>query len=594
MKAKSDNQSATQDAHSSVASIVVFGVVVALLMIKVLWGYWNRDLTSGDTSYYFQSAALWHAAKKVNIVWSPLYTAYYGSWLRVSENAAVATLLHRVGLIVVSTALVAWLGWRTLPRLFALFLVCWWIALPIHYDTLYEVHLFGAIPVIVLALVALTAGDKWRLPLLLGLALITTILIRNEFVLAVGIFLAVGVVRLLRGWRGLSTGDLRRATLRHAVVLLAFGVTVALFCSASYIKGREIKAVLDNKHSLNMCQVYAFGYQQRHPDWSKDPWTECSSLMQEKFGLPQPSLQQMLVTNPREVAEHFRWNLSLTRAGLEVLLFNATSSKVNPDYAPVRFVPVLPSVLLGFSVLIIALTAMLAYRNKPERYVGICNDIARLAPVLFAVLVMSLAVILTQRPRPSYLLGAGILYVWLLLAYVAAVTDKYKALQSHLTFAGIALILLWIVPSYQSLQLPSKGSALKSIYNALIPNQTTLCRGSGKIALEDYAGEISSYVCSPRSLDLENRHGPQVMPIGTLGADAFAQPGDFAAALDAAEVTAVVIDPFLIPKHPALQSCSGLRDGFIKHGWEELSYSLQDDGRCIAAYTKDKEKNRHE
>jgi len=571
--------------------MVMFGVIIVLLMTKVLWGYWDRDLTYGDTAGYFCSAVFWHASKKVNIVWSPLYTAYYGSWLAVSENAAVATLLHRLGLIIMSTVLVAWLGCRTLPRLFALFLACWWIALPIHYDTLFEVHLFGAIPVIVLALVAVIAGNKWRLPLLLGVALITTILIRNEFVLAVGIFLALGVVRLLRGWRGLSAGDLRSATLRHVVVLLAVGATIGLFYSASFIKGRVIKALLDDRHTLNMCQVYAVGYQQRHPDWSKDPWTECSSLMQEKFGLPRPSLEQMLMANPREVVEHFWWNLSLTRAGLEVLLFNATSSKTNPDYSPVRVVPVLPSVLLGLSVLTIAIGTILVYRNKPAEYIGVRGDVANLGPVLLAVLVMSLAVILTQRPRPSYLLGAGILCVWLLLAYVAAVTDKYRAVHSRLAFVGIALILLCILPSYKSLASPVRNPTLKLIYNTLIPNQTTLCRESGKIALGEYASEISNYLCSPHWSHLGLGPGPQVVPIATLGADAFAQPNNFAASLDAEGVTAVVIDPFLIPKHPGLQSCSALRDGLIKQGWEQLSYSLQDDGRCIAAYVKDNEKS---
>jgi hypothetical protein len=586
-EAKFDDVDRRPAVQSSILWTVVFGVIIILLMTKVLWGYWERDLTYGDTASYFRDAALWHASKMVNIVWSPLYTAYYGSWLGVSENAAVATFLHRLGLIVASTALVAWLGLRTLPKVFALLLVCWWVALPIHYDTLYEVHLFGAIPVIVLALVALTVGEKWRLPLLSGIALAATVLIRNEYVLAVGLFWALGAVHLLRRRRGLAPRELCDATLRHAVVLLAVGIIIAFFYSASYIKGHAIKEASEPKHTLNMCQVYAFGYQQRNPAWTASPWTECSGLMQEKFGMPFPSLRQMIAMNPKEVAEHFLWNLSLTSAGLEVLLFNATTSRINPDYPPVLVVPILPSVLLGISLLIIVIGTTRAYRNKPVAYVGLRNDVAMLAPVLLAVLLMSIAVILTQRPRPSYLLGAGILYVWLALSYVAAVTDKYKTVHSHLTFVAVAVILLLILPSYKSLPLHRQKHAIKLVYNALIAHQARLCRESGRIALGDYVFEVPSYLCSPYSSSRGNRRTVKEISIGSLGMDAFVQPSNFARALDMAGVTAVVIDPYLIPKNPGLQSCPALRDGLLKLGWQQLSYSIQDDGRCIAAYIKD-------
>ena len=567
----------------------VFWIVVVLLTMKVLWGYWDRDLTYGDTSAYFLDAVMWHIEKSVNIVWSPLYTSYFGSWLNISENAAVAVFLHRLGLIVITTALIAWLALRTLPKIFALILTCWWLALPIHYDTLYEVHLFAAIPLILLALAAVMLNEKWRLTILIGIALIATVLIRNEFILAIGVFLMLGVISLIRFRPKFS--ELRSGVFRNAVMLFAVGVVVAFFYSASFIKGHAIKEVSKPKHTLNMCQVYAFGYQQRNPTWQASPWTECSSLMQEKFGAPTPSLYEMMLANPTEVLRHFWWNFSLTKAGLEVLLFNATSSDVNPDYAPVKILPVIPTILLGLSILITIIGTTLIYRNKPAEHAEIRNNIAKLAPVILAALVMTIAVIITQRPRPSYLLGAGMLYMWLVLSCLVAMSYKFKTIYSYSFFLLFSAALLWVTPSYKDLDLPSKHPQIKLLYTELQPNQVRLCNENGKIALENYQFEITSYLCSPLPKRLRQPRGKksvQTFSIASLNSASFDNPINFVNALEAAGVTAAVVDPFLIPNHPNLQSCSSIRDAFLKNGWEQLSYLVQEDSRCVTSYVKEK------
>lgn len=569
----------------------IFAVATVLLMTKVLWGYWERDLSYGDTSYYFQNAAIWHDSKAVNLVWSPLYTSYYGYWLSVSENAVVATILHRIGLILVSTGLVAWLAFRTLPKIFALFLVSWWIALPIHYDTLYEVHMFGTLPVIVLALIAHGAGDKWRMPLMLGTAIGATALIRNEFILGVGIFLLISTYELVRYWRTHAVREMRASVFRHLAVLLLVGLSIAFFYSASYIKGQDISKISGPKHTLNMCQVYAFGYQQRNPEWSASPWTDCSSLMQQKFGMGQPSLQQMIMANPKEVAEHFWWNLSLSQAGLEVLLFNATSSTVNPDYTPVPIVRVIPSVLLVLSLFIVAAGTVVVYRGDPIQYSGTRSNIAKLAPILFTVALISFAVILTQRPRPSYLLGAGILFIWLTLAYAAALVSKWKIAHNNLAFLITALLLLLIVPSYKNLSLPSKTSSIKSIYAATFAYHSKICAQPGKIAIARYVTEISNYVCPPHLVSGVRKYGPPVISIASMGKDATLNLSDFGKALDTTGVTTLIVDPSLIQKHPTLRDCAAIRDDLLKRGWEQLSYSAQQNKECIAVFTKDRGTN---
>lgn len=570
---------------NSPSRTIVFTIFVLVLMVKVLWGYWDRDLTFGDTSMYFLDAVRWYQAGQVNFVWSPLYTAYYGSWLGITEDAAAATLLHRIGLIIISTILVAWLGLLTLPRLLALLLTIWWIALPIHYDTLYEVHLFGTLPILIMAVIAFRADKTWRMPLLIGVALSTTVLIRNEYSIALVVFITLASINFARQRHQLSIPILRTSGLRYGIVLLAVGVLIAYFYSASHIKGNAIKEASKPKHTLNMCQVYAFGYKQRNPSWTQSPWTECSNLMQEKFGASHPSLLEMTKVNPREVAEHFLWNLSLTPAGLEVLLFNVTSSKHNPDYAPVFFIPVLPRLLLVLSLVVGVAGTILIYRNRPDRFADIRATLGRIAPVLLASVVMALAVILTQRPRPSYLMGVGILYIWLLLVYLSILSTVSKKLDNSRIFWAVAAVLLLVVPSYRSLPLNSKLGTLGKTYAELRSQSASLCVAPGLLAIGEYGTNIANYLCAPHESD-PTQAGADIIDFESLPAEAFSRPHSFVTGLEAMGVYAVIIDPYLIQKKPGLNGCHALSYSFQDSGWKQLQYSITEDERCIAAYTR--------
>jgi len=93
---------------------------------------------------------------------------------------------------------------------------------------------------------------------------------------------------------------------------------------------------LKPKHTMNMSQVYAVGYQQRHQEWDKNPMLDCVALMESTFGEPTPSLLEMLRRNPVAVLYHFWWNISLIPSGIQLLLFNASAGAVNPDYFPVQ------------------------------------------------------------------------------------------------------------------------------------------------------------------------------------------------------------------------------------------------------------------
>ena len=573
-----------QPRHSMSGSWCLFVMLVAIFTLKVLWGYWDRDLTFGDTSSYFIHAVEWHKDGQVNIVWSPLYTAYFGSWLNVTDNAVVATFLHRLGLIVFSTGLVAWLGLLTLPRFLALLLVFWWVALPIHYDTLYEVHLFGALPILLMAVISFTINDKWRSPMILGISLVSTFLIRNEYILVVGVLIVISIANLFRKRNHVSLITIKPAEIRYGTVLCTAVLIIAYFYSASYIQGSAIRAVSATKHTLNMCQVYAFGYQQRKPDWKGSPWTECSSLMLAKFGTPMPTLREMIVSNPRAVAEHFIWNLSLTRAGLEVLLFNATSAHDNPDYAPVLVVPVLPSLFLGLTLSICITGVVLVFRKSPPRYAEIREKLIRMSPLLVAAAVMAFAVILTQRPRPSYLLGGAVLYIWVVLMMLSAFSSQLEKFNQSWVLITFVAVLVLIMPTYRSLSLPSKQRSFSAIYNELRPQSQRICQSTGALALNVGGRSMVNYLCFPNRIQDKEERG--IISVASLPVDALSTPKKLVDAVEAEGASAVIIDPFMIIKYPGLKGCSELRDVFLNRGWQQLVYSVVTGERCIAAYIR--------
>src|SRR4029079_9253463 len=81
---------------------ISYAIVIAAA-VKVTWGMWlYRDLTSGDTSAYFVTALSWFRHWQDNILWSPLYTSFYGQMLFATQSAYGATVLHRVIIVILA------------------------------------------------------------------------------------------------------------------------------------------------------------------------------------------------------------------------------------------------------------------------------------------------------------------------------------------------------------------------------------------------------------------------------------------------------------------------------------------------------------
>src|SRR5258708_39863603 len=124
-------------------------MLILLLQSKVIWRIWEiKDITYGDTSSYFETARKWADGFFVDIVWSPLYTAFYGSFLFVTSDPYNATIMHRVIIVLVAAVGVLFVLRQLFPPGLALLGPTWWSILSITYNTLYEVHLLALLPLV--------------------------------------------------------------------------------------------------------------------------------------------------------------------------------------------------------------------------------------------------------------------------------------------------------------------------------------------------------------------------------------------------------------------------------------------------------------
>lgn len=471
----------------------------ALLAVqaRAMWGLWDKDLTAGDTSGYSAFASLWYQHDQVNLAWSPLYTAYYGT-IRglVGGDIVTATLVHRAVIVLVLAVLVLALLRRLLPPAIALLVACWWAVLPITFDSLYEVHLFAALPLLGAVLLLTNEPGPWRRGAALGLLVACTVLVRNEAGLLAGL---LAVAFAIAEWRRRRSG----AGIANRRLLLAFGVPLALAVvlvslgyARSALQGEELRRAFTEKETLNICQVYAANYGQRHPDRIRgSPFTDCHPLMKNVFGSPSPGLLEVWSSNPKAMAAFVAWNVQLLPNGLEVGLFNAAWGDDNPDYVPTTSLKQWYVGLLSLGLLaVVAAGAVRLWRDR-----------APWAPRLHAqrwawfglgaVVLAGLVVIVgLERPRPSYMFA--------LFAAIMAATGlglaalvRGRAVERLVTVAAVALplLLVTLLPRHYGASAPRP---LADLYHRIEPVAQHLSRGL--VVLPGHEGEACLYLAPNR------------------------------------------------------------------------------------------------
>jgi hypothetical protein len=477
-------------------------LLVLLLQLKMVWGIWEyRDLTPGDTSFYFVNAYRWFKDLKCDLAWSPLYTAFYGTFLHVSTDAYVATVLHRLAIICLVTLLFLALLRRFLPAEWALLICAWWAILPVNYNAIYEVHLFAVIPLLLCWLLLSRNPPLWARAAALGLLLAATFLMRNEWIIAFSLLAVVCFFweRGLRKRAAPGTAPRGRAyAAAYGLALLSALALTAWFHSRSIVQYEVLRQGSRVKHTFNMCQVYAFGYQERHPEWTRSPWTECFDLMASTFGNRLPSLVEMIRANPRAVLEHFSWNLRLAPSGLQVLLFNASWDGRSPDY--LEYVPLSkrsPRALVFSVAWLAALAAGLAalWRRRHYWWEHRLRDRALAWLAMLCVAAVSLVVIPMQRPRPAYLFSLGMFLMAATGMGLVALAERLPRLQRAAAWAPLALIgLLLVAPNHYCEWGRIRPRILLENYRWLVPFQDVIADVRTVFLKGDWYLEVPNYV----------------------------------------------------------------------------------------------------
>jgi hypothetical protein len=464
-------------------------LTILLLQLKRVWAAWQyRDLTSGDTSAYFMSAYGWVQELSVKIHWSPLYTAFYGTLFKLVPDVYWATLLHRFVIVFALAIMVLALMRRLLPAGLAWLATAWWVILPINFDSLYEVHLFAVLLPLAGTLLVLYKPGIWSRGAALGILLADMVLVRNEIIIALSLWVLVCLVWETRQIRLRRGKDLKIFLLAYGLPVLIAIVSISFFNWRTLVKpGPED---LSAKHTRNVCQIYAFGYQQRHPDWTKSPWTECQELMPRVFGKPQPSMTEAVQSNPRAMLGHLLWNIRLLPAGLQVALFNATSEHYNPDYVPVlldRQIVLAPSLL---ALVLVGIGLVSLYRERRYWWESWLKDRIWGWIMLLCLSAVMMVVIPMQRPRPSYMFLLTLFLMAALGMCLFIVTNRLTSYRwfPHL-IPVVMIVLLLFTPSYYS----AGNRPLLTLYNKLTPSEEFIGYRLTGIVSNGYGSELCHY-----------------------------------------------------------------------------------------------------
>ena len=527
-------------AEALVANPVFAYAAIAALQLRLIWNVWKfKDLTSGDTSSYFSDATWWTHGLHDNILWSPLYTDLWGTLLAIFGNVYTTLMVHRVAIVLCAALLVLALMRRLLGPSLGLLVAVWWTVLPPDFNVEYEAHLFSFLPLVVAVLVLARSQSSYARGAVLGLLLAETVLLRNEQIITTVLLVAAIVVAERR-----TTPQPSRTYLRaYGVPLLIAALLIGGSYWRSEIQGSEVVAGFRAKQDLGFCQAYTFNYEQRHPSYTANAFTECSPLMQQTFGSPLPSQLSAAIANPRAVAAFMGWNAVLFGSGLQVSLFGATGTGDDPDYFPVQEHQDYTWLL---TVLVLAALAAggLAIRRDPEFWRR-----EWLPPRLWALgLLAALGVtaifvgIVEQRPRAEYIYELAIGFMLLTAVSVAALLRKWNLTR----FCGVAaaltvVVLIVLVPGYYK----PAARPIKDAVAHLIRYQTRISQPGSALLTANYSSDICGYLalgfnrtCAPANSGL----------IAEISANQPTGP-----ALKAAGVTVVYADPVLMAI-PAVQA----------------------------------------
>lgn len=475
-------------------------VLMACVILKLMWGMWDfRDLTPGDSAPYYSDACLAYDRLRFNLSWTPLFQVLGAIILHISHQPLMYCIIVRLTLVLTLGLLALAVTRRLLPPLVAWAVSIWWVTLPITFNTIFEVHLLGTVPIIAtwLILSGKNLSDqqmRWRRGCALAVMVGAAGLVRNEQALYFGLFLPVVLLAEFGQWRKSTQRPSIAALLKP--YWLPMVVTAAIF-GLFYLRAMDrYPALFDRiqaRHTNNTGQIYCVGFQQRHPGvWKKSAWNDYNDLMTKTFGKPEITMSQAFKANPQAMTEHFLWNVSLIPSGLQLLLFNCMSGSVNPDYVKVPVAAARANVLTGLMILSVMLGLFCAWRQRRETLAWLKQHRWMLAamacyvPIAFFIMVM-------QRPRASYVLAFGLELIALtgFCLWRLCVSTRLARASAFLCPAVMLLTFVFTAPFYPKHPCDRK---LMEYTEFLRPYRLVLASGRKQVLVPDFGCEISCYL----------------------------------------------------------------------------------------------------
>ena len=443
---------------------------IALLQAKVMLWIWEyRDLTSGDTSYYYSGVFTWLSDAKVNIANSPLYTIFLAALHKLIDNPFWVLTVAQMSIAACASLLALALLRRLLPKYLAWVIAAWWTLLPINFDTLYSVHLFSALFPLAIFVIAAYSKNIYGRGIVLGGLLLTAVLVRIEYgpLFLLWLFAIAGYEIYMYRRQDHPSSPKAYLSAYGLPILLAL-LIIGAFSARSAADTTGTEKHLESKQSLTFCQTYAYNRKQQEASWKGNPHTECQSLLERDFGRANVTFSQAFLLNPRAMLELIWWNIKLIPSGTQLALFDYYSGGPNPDvvrakHSPLVWLPFLLILGLGaFAAMVHFIVPCLRKQQSIE------NAFAWLLMLSTALLVLGIMMMIL--PRPSYMFPYTLFIMALTGLGLHGLLDRMRissAVKAWVPLAGILLILF--VPSYYDADYVNhfgyKGQRLRQGYD---------------------------------------------------------------------------------------------------------------------------------
>ena len=424
-----------------------------------------------------------------------------------------------------------------------------------------QIHLFALVIVLAAWLVICVNDTPSSRGSALAILLAATILVRNELVVG---FIAFAVICALREARRLPPAApaepfLHQRFVAYSIPLLASATICIAFYFRSIRQFPSIIPALHHKHAFNMCQLYAFGYWQRHPEWEHNPWLACHQLMDKLFGNTEPTLLQMITNNPGAILEHVLWNCSLILDGIQLALFNSVSGRGNPDFNPVHhsFAVLIPTLLVAT---VLFFGAIKVYYRWPYWWTHWFRARRGIWLVMLAVLFVALPVIFTQRPRPSYLFPATVFIMALIGTSIYVILPGRWLLAAKVAAVICVPLLLVTIPPYFNSHRTDRP--LYTNYERLQPFAAMLSDKRNRILIGDYEIDLMNYLGLRKT-------GVATIDYSFLTSDEALR--DLPEALNAARINIVFVQPRVMSDLKTRPGAQQLLEHPESQGWKKLA-----------------------